>query len=93
VLCDQFGALVTARFELLLELAVLGFGRVKAEAEMPALHAAVRAPKAESGEAKPDAAKKVEKKGKATTATKTDEVKQDAKPVAPPARPSAPPPN
>lgn len=82
---DQFAALVTARFEHLLELATLGLGRAKAEAEVPALHATVRAPKAEAGEAKKEEAKKEEAKP-------AEPVAAPKRPsVAPPARPSVPP--
>lgn len=77
---DQFAALVTERFEHLLELATLGLGRAKAEAEVPALHATARAPKAEAADAKKEAAKPAEP----VAAPKRPS-------AAPPARPSVPP--
>jgi len=79
---DQMGALVAERFEHLLELATLGLGRAKAEAEMPALHATARTPKADAAEPKKQEAKPAEP------------VAVPKRPsVAPPARPSVPPPN
>jgi hypothetical protein len=86
-LCDQFAALVTAPFEHLLELATLGLGRAKAEAEMPALHATARAPKAAASDAtKEEATKEAAKPAESAAAPKRPS-------VAPPARPGGPPPN
>ncbi len=83
-LCDQFGALVSQRYEMLLELATLGLGRAKVEAEVPALFAVVRAPKGDKVEAKKEEAKKDAKPADPVVAPKT--------PTAAPTRPSAPPP-
>lgn len=85
---DQFGALVTRRYERLLLLADAGLGRARAREVMPALYAVERAPKA----AAKDDAKGGEVKGGVVKAgeVKAGEVKRPS--AAPVARPSAPPP-